>query len=313
MDAPATTTLQSDEKIWAALAHASVLLFFFGPLIPLVVWSTQRRKSSFVSFHALQAMSYQVLWYWFWILVGPVLMMLLFGAFILLAALSPTSADEPGVFALGMQVVIWGGILGSFALYMLLGVVGAGFCVAGREFRYPLMGRWTARFLDYQAGGATSLNEANEDRLVASLGHATAIITLWGLIFSLIAWVSEKERSLLLRFQLLQAVIYQGIGAVGYMGAMMLYMVMVFGMMAVMFSFDSSAPENLGPLAAVLFILPILFIFFVFFVLGPIFLLLASWASLRVLRGHDYHYPFLGRFLARRMGSAPPAGAGATQ
>ena len=64
----------SDEKITAALVHASVLLLFLGPIVPVLIWTSQRRKSKYVSFHALQAMGYQALIFWLlipiWILIA---------------------------------------------------------------------------------------------------------------------------------------------------------------------------------------------------------------------------------------------------
>lgn len=39
--------LTSDEKLMGALAH------FFGPLVAVIVWITQKEKSPFVKFQAL--------------------------------------------------------------------------------------------------------------------------------------------------------------------------------------------------------------------------------------------------------------------
>lgn len=304
MDTPATSTSRSDEKIWAALAHYSALLFGLGSLISLVILATQRRKSSFASFHALQAMSYQVLAWWLWILITPVLVIVLSVVMVLLAAVSAGSGDEGMVFALGIQVAIWGSFLGSFALYVLLGLLGAGFCLGGREFRYPLIGKWLARFLGYEPEGGLPLKEAQEDRVVASVAHGSAIITLWGLIFPLVAWISQKDRSAFLRFQSLQALLYQGVGALAYLGTMALYFVFSFGVMLLMFA-DPSVAES--PDAFMLaFMIPVFLIMFVFFVLGPIYMFFAFLASVRILRGHDYRYPVLGSLLARRMAGAAP-------
>lgn len=55
-----------DEKVWSALAHLSVFLNLFVPFMGLVAALLIRRvshhRSSRVSFHALQALWFQVLW-----------------------------------------------------------------------------------------------------------------------------------------------------------------------------------------------------------------------------------------------------------
>lgn len=58
----------SDEKMMAALTHGSVLLSFLGPIVPALLWSSRRRKSTYVSFHALKAMGYQAIFFWFWLM-----------------------------------------------------------------------------------------------------------------------------------------------------------------------------------------------------------------------------------------------------
>ena len=55
-----------DEKLLAVASHASVALFFIGPLtlvIPLMIWLLEGNKekpSKFVQFHAKQAFFYQL-------------------------------------------------------------------------------------------------------------------------------------------------------------------------------------------------------------------------------------------------------------
>ena len=49
-----------DERIMAGLAHISAILPMMGMVAPIVIWVTQKDKSKFVSFQALQAVSYQL-------------------------------------------------------------------------------------------------------------------------------------------------------------------------------------------------------------------------------------------------------------
>lgn len=49
-----------DERIMAALSHLAIVLPFMGVIAPTVIWVTQKDKSRFVAFQALQALVYQL-------------------------------------------------------------------------------------------------------------------------------------------------------------------------------------------------------------------------------------------------------------
>ncbi|MCK4828197.1 DUF4870 domain-containing protein [bacterium] len=51
-------TYTSEEKLFALLSHLSI--FIGGILLPIIFWATQRDKSKFVAFNALQAIFYQL-------------------------------------------------------------------------------------------------------------------------------------------------------------------------------------------------------------------------------------------------------------
>lgn len=54
-----------DEKIWAALSHASVLVWPFTgflPVAPLIIWLLFKDRSSWIGFQALQSLCYQTAW-----------------------------------------------------------------------------------------------------------------------------------------------------------------------------------------------------------------------------------------------------------
>lgn len=48
----------SDEKLLAMLSHLSIILG--GIILPIIIWATQKDKSKFVRFHALQAIFYHI-------------------------------------------------------------------------------------------------------------------------------------------------------------------------------------------------------------------------------------------------------------
>jgi uncharacterized Tic20 family protein len=47
--------LTQDEQVMGALSHATIIFAAAGLIGPLVIWGTQREKSPFVGFQALQA------------------------------------------------------------------------------------------------------------------------------------------------------------------------------------------------------------------------------------------------------------------
>ncbi len=290
----------SDERVWAALAHASVLLMFFGPLVPLILWTTQRKKSAYASFHALQAMAYQALFFWVWIIVVPLLIIAItLIAIVVVAATNPQSAEQPlAVFA--MQIAIFGTFIGSMLLFMAAGIVGAVACLSGREFRYPFFGGRLARYLEYQGAEGSQMPDAQQDQLVAAVSHSTCVVLLWGLITPLVAWLTQRERSQFLRFQALQASIYQVLGALAYFVVFGLYMVSMLGVLgAAMALGNDSGSAGAGWLAA--FMIPIFCVVCVAALAVPLYHLFGFLAALATLRGRDYRYPVLGSILARRM------------
>ena len=103
-----------------------------------------------------------------------------------------------------------------------------------------------------------------------------------------------------LRFQALQALIYQAIGLLAYLAFFVLYFVFIFGFMGlIMFaggSGSSTPPSWLGIAA-----LPFLAFICLFMLGGLVYPVLAFVAAVRVLNGHDFHYPILGNILASKL------------
>jgi uncharacterized Tic20 family protein len=253
-------------------------------------------------------MAYQVLFFWVWVAVIPILMACGMGAMIPLLALSAqgsqASAALPALFPFGI-FGIWGILFAGFGLFVVGGLGAGAFCLAGRDVRYPFIGPWLANFVGYAPGPATTLDEQKEDRFVGAVGHSTAILLLWGALVPLIVWITQKERSPLLRFQALQGAVYQGFGALAYFIGGGLYLVSGFGLMiSLALGNQSNASAPPSPIALLL-LLPVLCFLFIFLLLGPLYQLFAFIASLRVLRGVDYSYPLLGKMLRRRMQPAP--------
>lgn len=301
------TVATSDEKIMAALVHGSVFLMFLGPIVPVIIWASQRNKSKYVSFHALQAMGYQALIFWLWMAV-VILIPILSICLLPLAGIFMENPQDTAVVPFLFQIPIFAAVFGVMGLSFITGIAGAVYCLVGRDFRYPLLGKWLERYLAYDTDPETQIMETQEDNWVSGVCHATAILQLWGVVTPLIVWFSQKERSARLRFQSMQAFVYQMIAFAAYMLGMAAYMIFFFGFFFTLILGDTMGRGNdlQGPPAimmAVFFGVMILFWLFVIIVM-PVYYLLAGWAGFRVVRGHHFRYPILGKLIERRMGAS---------
>lgn len=297
------TAASSDEKVLAALAHGSVFMMFLGPVVPVILWASQRKKSKYVSFHALQAMGYQALYFWLGIVVA-ILIMMLFICLIPVLSISLQNSGEPTLIPFLVQVPIMLSLFGYLGLFFILGIVGAVSCFLGRDFRYPVLGRWLERYLSYDADSETQIMEAHEDNWVAAICHATAILQLWGVVTPLIVWFSQKERSTRLRFQAMQAFLYQLLAFAAYFLGMAGYMAAFLGMFLTMIlgGNQGGSSDVPGPPAFMMIFLVVMLVFWlIIFIVMPIYYLLAWVAGYRVIRGHHFRYPILGKMIEERV------------
>lgn len=302
---PSTT---SEERLLAALAHGSVILSFFGPIVPALVWTFQRRKSPYVAFHALQAVGYQMLTFW----VGMAAYLLFVLVFMLVAIplmgfAASNSRFEMTPFILQGSMFFF--MFGFMGIYTLLGIAGAVLCLLDKDFKYPILGKRLANYLGRGANPNDPLNTDKEDQWMAAMGHASAILMMWGLFTPFVVWLTQKDSSPRLRFQSLQAVIYQLLAVVGYFAFMALYMFMFFVLFAGAIVMSGNPQDSAGVIFVLIFF-GIMLIFMLAFSLAlPTYHLFAMIAGIQTAKGKDYHYPLLGKFLARRMGYPPPPSA----
>ncbi len=148
-----------DERILAALAHISVMLPVWGMIGTIILWVTQREKSQFVGFQALQALVYQLTLVVGGILAGGCYMCLFAGTGLLFplgtfATLGSGGSESGGVIPL--LISLFGGFLPFclvgvilliavvFVLYALYGAVRV---LQGEDFRYAIIGRKLEEYL----------------------------------------------------------------------------------------------------------------------------------------------------------------------
>ena len=130
-----------NDRIMAALAHATAVLPFTGLIAPIVIWVTQRDKSEYVAFQALQAIVYQlgIIVAWF---AGMALYM---GTFLLVIPFGDSSSRLPPFFFVPFAV------MGLMMLGMLAAVIyaliAAAMALQGKDFHYLVIGQALKRFL----------------------------------------------------------------------------------------------------------------------------------------------------------------------
>ena len=140
-------TIEKNERVLAALAHASILLGAFtngigGIGTALVIWLTQRDKSAYAAAQALQALVYQVVAF-----IVVFLAWAFWGVLWTLLLLVPIFAN-PGAYDNAPPAGLWVGLIlmlvpiAISGLTILYGLWGAARCLGGHGFRYAIIGRW---------------------------------------------------------------------------------------------------------------------------------------------------------------------------
>jgi len=288
------------DRVWAVVAHLSAIAMGMGILLPIVGWSESRRRSNYASFQCMQALGYQSLGYTIWILITLVVLVVTsIGAVAGIANIENVEQEIMSIVIAHMTLM-----LGLIGVYFTLPVIGAIACALGRDFRYPIMGTRLAKYLGYDltlSGEAEWLLEEYEDRWVASMGHFSVIIMLWGMLAPLTAWILQGKRSSFLRFQSIQALTFQAgtmllyiLSMVIYFGGAVLFFLSIGGMDAA--NLDSS----FGMVGLVVFLGSMLCVF-VIVLLIPLLHIMGQWAGYRILKGDNYRYPIVGKLIERRL------------
>jgi len=119
------------------LSHLAILIPNIGILAPIVIWFTQKEKSKFVRYNALQAIFFQLLFFILLILsifIGIILMA------VSLILANASSGGEPGVFfwvsmgVMNLYFPLW-------FLFSIYAIVGAVKSFKGKTFRYLIIGK----------------------------------------------------------------------------------------------------------------------------------------------------------------------------
>jgi uncharacterized Tic20 family protein len=252
----------------------------------------------------LQALGYQSLGYTIWILTTLVVVIIAsIGSFVGIANITNAENLQTEIMALVFAHTTL--MLGLIGIYFALPVFAAIACAFGKDFRYPIMGNRLAKYLGYDFSASAKedawLIEEHEDRWVASMGHFAVIIMLWGMLIPITAWVTQGKRSLFLKFQAIQAFAFQagtlllyGLSMFLYFGGVIFFILTMGGMDAA--NLDSSV----GMIGLVVFFGSLLCVFGIVLLI-PLLHIMGQWAGYRILKGDDYRYPIVGRWINRLM------------
>ena len=134
-----------NDRIMAALAHITVIMPFWGLIVPVIIWITQKEKSKFVVFQAIQAAMYQLLLVFAYFLGMLCYMVSFFSVFIFLPFTQTGSEFFPLPFIIPMVVI--GFLFLGYFIFIIYAGVAVVMIFQGKEFHYILIGNWLERFL----------------------------------------------------------------------------------------------------------------------------------------------------------------------
>lgn len=134
-----------DDRIMAALAHGSAIIFGMGIIAAVVLWATQKDRSRYVAFQALQALVYQVAGVLVQIIGWCCWTALYFLSFIPFFAAAESSGEPPLFFLVAMALMVVPFAL--MGLWIIGGLWGAVRTLQGRDFRYLVLGPQLERWL----------------------------------------------------------------------------------------------------------------------------------------------------------------------
>ncbi len=142
---------------------------------------------------------------------------------------------------------------------------------------------------------------SRDECLMASISHASVVVFGPGILVGVLIWLTQKEKSSFASRQGLQAALYQLLGMIVSMALWVVwgifYAITWIPLIQNPEQFEAAPP-------------PIFWIGMASMVV-PLVIMLAwalygLWGALRSLRGHDFRYVGLGRFLSADLGAAPP-------
>ena len=143
-----TSTIPTpDEKIMAAISNITAIVFFIGILAPIVIWITQKDKSPYLRFQALQAFAFQLLMIVIWLIgfvcyfcgfIFPIMGGMLLDQF---------GSGSGGEWLVIVPLLVLAGMGLLELILVLYAIAGAVQCLRGKDFHYLVLGTAVEGFL----------------------------------------------------------------------------------------------------------------------------------------------------------------------
>lgn len=136
-----TPLLSQDVRLLAAISHASVLFNTVGLIVPVGIYMTQKKKSSYLGFQSLQALIWQFVMFIFSLLASSCMV----GSIFIPVLLTTVSQNENliGLSGGGVLIALIISVLvmtiGNLG-FILYGIMGTIMTYQGKDFRYVFIG-----------------------------------------------------------------------------------------------------------------------------------------------------------------------------
>lgn len=128
----------SNEKILALFSHLSI--FLGGIVLPIIFWATNKDKSRFVKFHALQAIYFHISY--IAVIIAVVIIMVLIGISMGILSAGTFAAGKDGSFFIIIaMIVLYGLIFASVFAFIGYGIYVGVKSYKGELRRYPIIGK----------------------------------------------------------------------------------------------------------------------------------------------------------------------------
>ena len=128
--------VKSDEKLMALFSHLS--LFFGGIILPIIFWATNKDKSKFVTFHALQSLWFHIAYV---VLIIVISMIVLFGGVGLSLIMGGAKNNEMPVLMIiaivAFYILLFAFIFGGMGYSIYMGIKS----FKGEYVKYPVIGK----------------------------------------------------------------------------------------------------------------------------------------------------------------------------
>ena len=139
---------EPNERITAALAHAAVIIPYMGFIAPTLIWTTQKDKSTYAAFQALQATVYQLVMMMVWFIFLGCYMCSAIGNIPIQTSMYYYGNNLPEIFLLFFPLLMFGSILLFSLAWVIYGLAAAVMTLQGKDFRYVILGERIERFLE---------------------------------------------------------------------------------------------------------------------------------------------------------------------